>query len=109
MDQQLEYFIDQLKVNSDMTPVDWFIDKYKLNTKNRKDEIVALRQYISLLIFKNKKDITATAIGKKLNQDHSTVLHSLKIARQMIDIKDPTLIMVLEKYKHDLNLINWKL
>lgn len=48
-----------------------------IRTKTRQRYMVRARQMFYLLMFENMHQISATACGKFMNQDHATVLHAI--------------------------------
>ena len=58
------------------------VSSYELDRKNRKSELKDMVQYFIKWWYSERKKMkkynTSVAIGKLLNKDHATVLHSLK-------------------------------
>lgn len=104
----IAHFVENLEVNNNFATVDWFIRKHNLNQKDRRIEIKTLRQYIMYLLRKNQ-NLSFENIGKKFGKHHATVMHSVNVIENYLDQSDMFLSRLIDKYKHDIKAINWKL
>ena len=59
----------------------------KIRGKSRLGEIVTARR-IAMVLIDSFNDYTSTTIGAAFNKDHATVLHALKVHKDLMDV-DP--------------------
>lgn len=101
---EIESFIERIIVNSEMQTFEYFIERHKLNVKNRKQEIVLLRQYVAYKIRYSKlNQHSLSRIGKMLGLDHSSILHSIKTIENHFQMRYVPLIELKSKYESELN------
>jgi hypothetical protein len=57
----------------------------KLVSKTRKREVTEARQLIASMIKKYSETASLSFIGKRINRDHATVLHSIRVWNNLVD------------------------
>lgn len=68
----------------------------ELKAKTKKWDVVSARN-IFCYICKEKKKVTLSAIGKYLNKDHTTIMHSVKQVKKLIESDDEIIVQLLNK------------
>jgi hypothetical protein len=69
--------------------------------KNRLPENVLYRQALAYILFEKNLNKYGIAVG--FNQNHTTLLHSLKVAKQYLEIKDPQFLPYYNDIKKIVN------
>lgn len=82
------------------------VDKYELNKKSRKRELVFKRHYFNWFCYSNfMTKISLQKIGRLVNVDHSTVINSMKVVDDLLSTRDELFLQVIQEIEMDLNYI----
>lgn len=102
---QLEYFINRIIVNSEIQTFEDFIERHNLREKNRKPDVVLLRQYVAYKIRRSKSNqYTLTEIAQMLGlKDHSIIIHAIKAIENDLKVRYKPLRELKDKYESELN------
>ena len=80
----------------EITATELNVSKEKIISKTRKVEIIYVRQLVCYLARLHTIE-SLHSIGKTLNVDHSTVIHSIKVVENNIRLKDLRFTNMLAK------------
>ena len=71
-----------------------------LRSKNRKRSLVCARQFAIWKVYTElySHSYTLKMIAEVFNRDHSTVLYSIRIVNEMLDVNDPMLAKINFRY-----------
>lgn len=72
-------------------------DKGKILHKRRHVEVSYLRHLFVKLCIDHRVS-TLTGIGKFMNRDHTTIIHSMRVAESLIQTKEPTFMALWVRY-----------
>lgn len=78
----------------------WGVDLLQIKSKSRKDTLIQPRYFIFCLL--KESGMKSTAIGEKLNRDHSTVLYGIKQAKVFLEIDYQPFASIWKDYKNSL-------
>lgn len=67
-------------------------------SRTRTAELNAKRMVVCLEL--RSQGLSLTAIGKMVNRNHSTVIHLINRANDLLSVKDPLLVNALKSYQH---------
>lgn len=82
------------------------VDKYELDKKSRKRELVFKRHYFNWFCYSNfMTKISLQKIGRLVNKDHASVLHSMKVVEDLLSTRDELFLDVIQELEMDLNFI----
>ncbi len=98
----IEFFVNRIYINSDLNEYSDFIAKYNLTKKSRQREFCILRQIFVHAVATNTR-MNWTDIGKLVNQNHATIIHSVNVINTHIKNKDKIYLSVLMCHKKDLD------
>ena len=104
---EIETFVEnRLMIDGLMKP-ERFIEKHKLNVKNRKHEVLFVRYYLVLQLRK-KTLLTVTKIGEMFNMSHSSVSVGLRTCNNLIDTKNEKFTEIVSVFKNEIDNLNYE-
>ena len=78
----------------------WEIPTNTLSLKLRLREVVTYRQIFCLIARASHNKSTLKNIASYLNCDHTTVLHTIDVAKNLLEVKDSYFMTFYEPVKH---------